>query len=227
MKLKLAFLAIIFLSCLTSCNKKIIAPIAFEQISATHKIIAIIPADVILELRPNDKTATTTEKLALMKQLTARYIQEKMYSALLKKSKKNKYSVAIQNINSTDSLLANANLKYATFITKSSTELAQILGVDAVLLSEVKMTKPMSDIADFAVNMGVGQISNIIGAPILPTMISNIIKVNVTIKDATKGDTIWQNNFIRKSSNETSSDAMFKSICKKIAFSFPYKAKNN
>ncbi|MEP6701306.1 MAG: hypothetical protein ABJA85_08315, partial [Bacteroidota bacterium] len=60
-----------------SCGPKIYKASEFDAALARHKTVAILPADVITRLRPNESKKVSAEQLANMNEKTGYAIQDK------------------------------------------------------------------------------------------------------------------------------------------------------
>ena len=128
---------------LAACGPTIYKAQDFATSTANHKIVALLPADVTIQLRPNERKKTTPEQLRETERKTGETIQDKMYSWFLKRSGKFKYTVTFQDVSRTNALLSQAGITYETINTKTKDELAKLLGVDAVISTKASMQKPM------------------------------------------------------------------------------------
>ena len=132
---------LIFTLFLGGCAPVIYKAKDFSSITATHKTVAILPADVIIQLRPKEMKNTSAEQMIRLEEQTGRSIQDKMYTWFLKRSNKFKYTVSFQDISRTNALLLQAGLDYDHIKTKTKDELAKLLEVDAVISTKAIMEK--------------------------------------------------------------------------------------
>jgi len=70
----------------TSCGPKIYKSTEFDDVATKHKLVAILPADVTISLRPNQSKKLTPGDLEKNREETAYAIQEKMYSWFIRRS---------------------------------------------------------------------------------------------------------------------------------------------
>lgn len=82
--------------------------------------------------------------------------QEKIYAWLLRRGQQRGYTVAFQDVRQTDARLRESGIPMDQLRTRTPQELARILGVDAVLTTSVRTSKPMSDGAAVAVGLIAG-----------------------------------------------------------------------
>src|SRR5215813_9673176 len=107
---KIRLLSILFAVFLVSCGPRIYKSPEFDTTSFKYKTVAILPADVTTQLRPNESKKLTAEQIEDLTQKTGYDIQDKMYSWLLRRSEKDHYSVSFQDITRTNALLKQANI---------------------------------------------------------------------------------------------------------------------
>jgi hypothetical protein len=186
----------------------------FSSKTATHKTVAILPADVLIQLRPKEMKNTTAEQILRLEEQTGKTIQDKMYTWFLKRSDKYKYTVSFQDISRTNALLLQAGLDYDHIHTKTKDELARILEVDAVISTKATMEKPMSEGAAIAVGLLIGSWGN-----------TNQVQTAISINDAIKGELIWKYDYFASGSVGSSPERLVNDLMRNASRKFPYNAK--
>ena len=151
--MKLNFLLALICLFAAGCGPKIYKSQNFSEALARHKTVAILPAEVTIQLRPNEAKKVTADQLNDMANKTAYDIQDKMYGWFLRRGDKFHYTVTFQDVNKTNGKLKDAGIKYEDLRTKDRAELAKILGVDAVMQGKTVSEKPMSEGAAVAVGV--------------------------------------------------------------------------
>ncbi len=199
---------------LVSCGPKIYTSSNFSAALAKHKTVAILPAEVNMQLRPNQTKNTTQAQLDEMAMKTGYDIQEKMYSWFLRRGDKYKYTVSFQDVTRTNSLLKDAGITYQDLKSTDRVKLAKILGVDAVLQDRATMEKPMSDGAAIAVGILVGAWGN-----------TNKVETTINIHDGTTGDLLWKYDYEASGSVGSSSAKLVDALMRNASKKFPYSAK--
>src|SRR5690606_10555363 len=198
---------------LMSCGPKIYKSSAFNAALAKHKKVAILPADVTIQLRPNQAKSTTPEQMEEMTMKTGFDIQDKMYSWFLRRSNKLDYTVTFQDVNRTNALLKDANISYSDLATVDRAELAKILGVDAVLQNRSRMEKPMSEGAAVAVGLLIGAWGN-----------TNKVETTINIHDGNSGDLLWKYDYEASGSVGSSTTKLVDALMKNASKKFPYRS---
>ena len=211
-KLLLPFLCSIMILC--SCGPTIYKAQDFKSVTANHKTVAILPANVSIQLRPNEMKNTTAQQLLDMEQKTGESIQDKMYTWFLKRSGKFKYTVTFQDISKTNAILIKNGITYQNLKEKTKDEIAKILGVDAVISTKASMKKPMSDGAAVAVGLLVGAWGS-----------TNNVETAITINEATKGDLVWKYDYTASGSVGSNTDNLVEALMRNASKRFPYNNK--
>ena len=197
-----------------SCGPKIYKSSEFDSALAKHKTVAILPAEVTTKLRPNEAKKITPEQLADINQKTGFDIQDKMYSWFLRRSDKFAYTVSFQDVTRTNALLKQAGITYETLASKDRTELAQLLGVDAVLQNRSSMDKPMSEGAAIAVGVIFGAWGS-----------TNSVQTTINIHDGKSGNLLWKYDYQASGSVGSSTDRLVNALMRNASKKFPYSVK--
>ena len=130
----------------------------------SHKTIAIIPFEVRFDLRNKNQHKFTEQELAGVRHFMALGLQQYLHNWLKNYSRKKPFTASIQNIDITDSILTENKISYAILYNMPRTELAKMLGVDAVLTPNVIFAQPNSEAASLlaiplgAVSLGSGSV---------------------------------------------------------------------
>lgn len=196
------------------CGPTIYKAQDFDSRTATHKLVAILPAEVSILLRPNEMKKTSIGELQQSEENTGLSIQDKMYSWFLKRSGKFKYTVAFQDISKTNALLLKNGIKYADMRSKTKEEIAKLLGVDAVISSRASMKKPMSDGAAVALGLLIGTWGS-----------TNNVQTSISINEATKGDLVWKYDYTAAGSIGSNTDNLVNALMRNASKKFPYNDK--
>lgn len=194
-----------------SCAPTIYQAPDFDKVTRRHKTVAILPSAVSINLRPNQAKIITPEQLKEEEKNTGYNIQNSMYAWFLKRSDKYNFTVRFQDITKTNNLVKEAGIEYKDIVSKDRTELAKLLGVDAVLQNHTFMDKPMSEGAALAL----GAIIGFWGT-------TNQIRTDIEIHDAITGDLLWKYNYQASGSIGSSSDQLVSILMRNSSRRFPY-----
>jgi hypothetical protein len=212
----LSLSAVLFLVLLCSaCGPSIYLAQDFRSYAPKHKVVAILPASVTISQRPNQARNTTPEQMRTMQQQSALDFQQRIYAWLLRRQSQQRYTVEFQDVAQTNSLLRKANLTDDDMRTHSPKELADMLGVDAVLTTDVHTSKPMSDGAAVAVGLLVGAW----GA-------TNQANITVNIHEGSGGKLLWKYDYLASGSVFSSPENMVNALMRNASKKFPYTPKS-
>ena len=198
----------------SSCGPTIYKADQFSTVAAKHKTVAILPSDVNISLRPNEAKKTTPEQLAKNEENTGYAMQDKLYGWFLKRQNKFHYTVAFQDVTETNARLKKAGISFGDLRTKSRKELAELLGVDAVISSNVRMDKPMSDGAALAV----GAVFGVWGS-------TNKANTTINIHEGSTGNLMWKYQYQAEGSVGSSPDNLVDALMRNASRNFPYNGK--
>lgn len=183
----------------------------FRAYSPKHKMVAILPAAVSMQLRPNQARNMTPEQLHDMERQSGVDYQDKIYAWLLRRSQQRGYTVAFQDVAQTNVILRQNGMTYADLRNRAPQEIAQLLGVDAVLTTSVRTTKPMSDGAAVAVGLLVGAW----GA-------TNQANITVNIYEHDAGKLLWKYDYVAAGTVFNSTESVVDALMRNASKKFPY-----
>jgi hypothetical protein len=146
------FIVLLLGGCYTSINTTGEAKARFQN----HKTIAILPFEVRFDLRSKNQKQFTEQELAEVRHFMATGLQKHLYHWLISYSRNKPFSVNIQHIEITDSILSERKIRFMDLYNMSRVELAKMLGVDAVLTPNVIFAQPHSEGASVAFMIGLG-----------------------------------------------------------------------
>ncbi|UOQ65407.1 hypothetical protein MUN86_17900 [Hymenobacter volaticus] len=187
----------------------------FRSYAPKHKTVAILPAFVTMQLRPNQAKNTTPEQQREMENKSGMDFQEKIYAWLLRRSQQRGYTVQFQDVMQTNARLRESQIPVAELRSRTPQELAKILGVDAVLTTSVRTSKPMSDGAAVAV----GLIAGAWGA-------TNQANITVNIHESDAGKLLWKYDYVAAGSVFSSSETVVDALMRNASKKFPYTPKS-
>lgn len=200
--------------CLVGCGPSIYKTSNFDTIAQTHKTVAILPAQVIIQLRPAEMKRTTPEQLAKNEAATGYAMQEKLYGWFLRRSDKFGYTVAFQDVSQTNALLEKAGFNYDGLFTKSKSELASLLGVDAVITTSLRTDKPMNQ----GVALAVGLVFGAWGT-------TNKAYTTINIHEGKNSGLMWKYDYEAAGSVGSSPESLVNALMRNASRKFPYNNK--
>jgi|SRR5436190_9844625 len=198
---------------IAGCGPKIYTSSNFSSALSRHKTVAILPAEVTIQLRPNESKKLTAEQLMDLQNKTAYDIQDKMYGWFLRRGDKFHYTVTFQDINKTNAKLKDAGIAYDDLKSKDRADLAKILGVDAVMQGKTVSEKPMSEGAAVAVGVLFGAWGN-----------TNKVQTAINIHDGKSGELLWKYDYEAAGSVGSSTTRLVDALMRNATKKFPYSA---
>ncbi|MFY7671291.1 hypothetical protein ACOSP6_09435 [Tenacibaculum sp. MEBiC06402] len=187
----------------------------FDEIAKDHKKIAILPFRAQVELRKKQMEKMTTEDLHKLELAEGKSIQTAMYSWFLKRKKRGKLkTIEVQDPNRTTALLRKKGITQENLIDFTPEELAQILGVDAIISGDYKTNKPMSEGASVALGLLIGFWGT-----------TNAATVNMSVHNAKDGVLLWNYNKKVRGSLGSSPDDLINKLMRKASRRLSYTKK--
>jgi hypothetical protein len=148
----------------------------FEEYAKTHETIAILPFSTSITLRPKEMKLISTSQIDKMEQDEGISVQNAMYSWFLKRDKKGSSTVTFQDPITTNTNLEKSGVTSENLEEYTPDELADILGVDAIIMGTFETSKPTSEVTNVAMNL----LTGVNGA-------SNRAVLNMSLYDANEG----------------------------------------
>jgi hypothetical protein len=220
----------IFIIVFASCSShKYYTSSSFEQQTAHHKIIAILPAEMIFT-GPQPKNLSP-EDIANIEETESRGFQNSLYNSILRHANTKKYftSVNVQDIGTTQKLLEESGISIRDSWKEDDKKLAKILGVDAVVRMRIQKKRYMSDLASMGIDMG-RQILYQTGAATklpLPYISNKTNDIQASCNVVSNNQTLWNDNYQRGADYNSPSEEVINEITNNFGKHFPYKKRNS
>ena len=211
MKKLLIFTITIFFNNLIFGQTNLFEHPEFDKIAKSHKIIGIISFKTSIELRPKQMKDITPKQLQKMEKSEGKSIQSAMYSWFLKRKKRGKLSIAVQNPAKTNAKLKKAGITYENYETFTPEELAKILEVDSIIMGTFATNKPMSEGASVALGLLIGFWG-----------VTNSATINLSIYNASDGQLLINYNKKVKGSIGSDNNSLINVIMRKASRRIAY-----
>src|SRR5690606_5123157 len=206
--LSLIFLALVYVS---SAQTHLYENPDFDRLTTSHEMIAILPFKASVTLRPKQMKDITPEQLQKMEESEGLSIQSAMHSWFLKRDKQKKLKIKVQDPNTTNALLRRNNITPEYIADYTPDELAEILGVDAVIMGTFETNKPMSEGASVALGMLVGFYGT-----------TNKAIINLSIYNAEQGELLVNYNKAASGSFGSSTEDLINILMRKASRRISY-----
>jgi hypothetical protein len=220
MKKNILFGITIVFIVVASCRRNHIPSMAEDKM-AGHRIIAILPAEIIYTgSKPKNVTETDITK---MEESESKMFQQFLHDNILRDGNTTQYTltVSVQNYINTLALLTDNKISIRDSWYKTDEELVKLLNVDAVVRMKVQLKRYMSDKASMGIDYG----RQIVGAVLkkniyIPSKTNDVI---ASCSLVSKGETLWNKNYRREADWDTPADYVVNNITRNFAYYIPYK----
>ena len=198
---------VIFFICyliINSCVSPISKSDDYKKIAESHKIVAILPTNAILEI----KNVTDVNKIREQEKIESKSFQKNIFNWLEKRKKLNLVEINIQDVEETNRILKENGIE--SVIGKSYKEIANILNVDAVMVSKVTMAKPLTNSEAFFSSLATGFVFD-----------SKVNSGDISIYDKNSSKVFWNLNHIF-TGTFSSNEKLTNDFLRIVVRSFPY-----
>jgi hypothetical protein len=221
-----AFLLVLLLAGFSSSCHRYYTSSSFDQKTAKHKTIAVLPAEMIFTgTRPQNMNDEDVRKV---EEIESKAFQQSMHDAVLRQGNVRKYSLAIdlQHYSNTLQILNDNGISLRDSWRKSDEELAKILNVDAVVRLKIQKNRYMSDLASLGIDVGRRIIDIVAPTPtgiFIPNRTNDII---TSCSIVSRSETLWNDNYRRGSDWNTPANQVIENITNNYGKHFPYRKKS-
>ncbi len=204
---KMLLTALLLVTSMAFGQKNIYLSNRFDQLSRDHQVLAILPFFTHLDLGEQ----LPAGELRRLEQKEGYAVQDALETYFGRGRKKKKFTVAFQNSEDTNALLAKNDISFENVDRFTIRELADILKVDGIISGNLDMNILLSDgvPADFSF------LDYLLGD-------ADYGRIGIKISDGNTGKLLWkyEQEITRKSGKNT--DDLIDKMMKKAARKFPY-----
>ncbi|MFL5773331.1 MAG: hypothetical protein ACJ75F_09250 [Flavisolibacter sp.] len=197
---------------------------SFEQQTRTHKIIAILPAEMIFTGVPPKNI--TPDQIAKIEETESTTFQNSLFNGILNHANSKKYTtyISVQDISTTLKLLQENNIGVRQSWKEDDKKLANLLGVDAVVRMRIQKKRYMSDLASMGIDMGTQVLSTISGGRLpVPYVSSKTNDLYASCNVISDGRTLWNDSYRGSTDYNSSSEDLVNNITDLFGRHFPYR----
>lgn len=199
----------------------------FADLTRSHRVVAIIPFDVVFTGRYPQ--GMTDEEIAEALGVEAMDFQLSFYQSVYNSArrKRDALTVNIQDIRKTNSLLREAGYDPANAYQQDAQELAQILDVDAVLRGTIEKNRLMPDGFSVGIDIATTVLGGALGnaAALAPTL-SKRVRASYDIIDRWTGTVLWSLTTNDEADWQQSTPDLMNEINLGAAKRFPYRERD-
>lgn len=223
----LIYTTLVFTLILFSCSNKYYTASNFSEKTENHKVVAILPAEVTFSGKQPKNLSP--EDIAQAEEKESIDFQWALMNSILDHANTRKYitTVNFQDIHKTQKLLEENNISVRDSWKKDDEELAELLGVDAVIRMNIRKQRYMSDEASYGVGVA-KQIAYKTGigskAPV-PNSVGKTYDIYATCNLISENQTLWNDNYKRSTDYEVQPNVVVEWITNSFGENFPYKQK--
>lgn len=218
-------LLLLVFTALFSCSRKYYATSYFDQQTSHHRVIAVLPAEMVFTgVQPKNLAPETIKQI---EEQESRDFQVALYNSILQYANSRRYytTVNVQDFATTQRLLSDSNISVRDAWSRSDQELTTILGVDAVVRMRIQKKRYMSDMASYGVDIAkqIGYETGVLKRIPIPTSLGKTNDIYATCALVSKGQTLWNNNYKAASDWNNPAHEIIENITDNFGRNFPYK----
>lgn len=188
-------------------QKNIYESARFDDLSAEHEVLAILPFLTRLDLKNN----ISENELKSLEEKEGIAVQDALETYFSKRKKKKKFSVDFQNVKNTNAILAQNNITYDNIDVYTVKQLSEILDVDGIISGNLDLNILLSK----GVSTDFKLMDYFSGD-------ANYGRIGIKISDAISGKLLWKyEKEINKKSGKNTEDLIDR-MMKLATRKFPY-----
>lgn len=225
MKKIVPFLFFIAIAAASSCSRKYYTSSFFDQQTAGHKLIAVLPSEIVLTGKKPEQL--TEDQIARIEEDESRAFQMALYSNILQHADTRRYFmfVGVQDISTTMAVLEQNNISLRDSWKLDDKKLAALLGVDAVVRMQIRKKRYMSDYASYGVSIARDVISHTpLGTKLpIPRSLGTTEDIYAYCSVVSNSVTLWNHNYKAAADWDNPANVIIENITENFGKEFPYK----
>ena len=224
------FFIVLFFLTVTGCGPPYYIIHNFETVTADHQMIAVLPFEMVyIGKQPKNLTDEDREALEAIESVA---FQTSFYNEILRSTKSGRkpIRVEVQDYSRTVRLLEEPGISIQQSWYERCENLADILGVDAVVGARITKTRYMSDLASFGIDKAnevlviLAELNEWRWLPQGdPT--SKEVEATYSLLGKDRGEVLWSFIFRQAADWSMQSNAIIDNINRQGAKKFPYRKK--
>jgi hypothetical protein len=216
---------VLFAMAVSCSSHKYYTNSTFEQQTARHRIIAVLPAQMIFTgTQPKNLTA---DAIARIEENESRAFQNSLYDGILRNANTKKYysTINVQDISTTEKLLEENGISIRQSWTEDDKKLSQLLGVDAIVRMRIQKKRYMSDLASMGIDMGKQVLYQIgaVGKIPIPYVSNKTNDIYASCNLVSNNQTLWNDNYKGATDYSVPSEQVIDEITDNFGRHFPYR----
>lgn len=225
MKKAIPFILVIVLAISTSCSHKYYTNSFFEQQTANHKVIAVLPSEIVFTGKQPKEL--TPEQIAKVEEEESKAFQMSLYGSIMRYANTNKTYmwVGVQDVAKTINTLEENKITIRDSWKMDDKKLASMLGVDAIVRMQITQKRYMSDYASYGVTIGRNVIHETpLGNKLpIPSSLGKTEDIYAYCSVVSNSVTLWNNSYKGAADWNNPSNEIIENITGAFGRNFPYK----
>lgn len=208
-----------------SCGRERFKTYSYENFADQHQTLAILPVATFTSGRiPRE---VSDEQIAQIEEIESLAFQIELYHQLTRRSGRNLNDITIdfQHVNETNNLLEEAGIDLRTSWKTPPKVLAEILGVDAVVVTNVEKEQYLTELESFGLSV-VNTIAWVFSDgwwPLYGQNRTSDVLVYCSILDGQTGTPVWSTNRTCPTRWNRPHNEVVRSITRTLSRRFPYR----
>lgn len=224
MKFNLFTLALtIFTFTAFSCTPRYYSTAAYDDYAQQHQLIAVLPSQTITTGRiPAD---WTEEDRKLFEENESYAFQVAVFDEIAQRSGRagNEVDINLQHYTETNAKLADAGITMRDSWDMPPTELATLLGVDAVVRTSIRKNMYLTDLESFGVTAAQVLLGGVTALPwLIPNRTSDVF-LSASVLDGRTGVVVWNTDMQVETDFNNPHAEIVRRLARVLARRFPYR----
>jgi len=220
----LTFSLCVFL--LSACSTNRFVSSNFDETTKTHQKIAVVP--VKMTFTGNIPDNLSDADVIAIEEAESLEFQKSVRTGIQRSTRRGRkpLSVELQSTRQTNAILEEAGISIRESWTMDPSELAEILGVDAVVSTNIAKERFLSREASYAIGTGIQilrGIGGLEGVP-APRSVTKTYEINVDVAaiDGKSGETLYANRDVVAINWSCTSEQAIEKVNRRLTRRFPY-----
>lgn len=207
-----------------SCTPKYYETAAYETYAEQHQTIAILPSQTITTGRiPEEMTSEMIQQIEENESLA---FQIAVFDEVAQRSgsRDGEILINLQHYTETNAKLKAAGIGFRESWTMSPTELADALGVDAVVRTSIRKDMFLTELESFGLSMARSAIAIFSGDSFwfIPTKTSDVF-LSASVLDSESAITVWNTDKVVQTDWNDRHSVIVRRLARVMARRFPYR----
>ena len=212
----------------TACTAIVYRSPALVEGAAQHQSVAVLPFEMLLTGK--QPAGLTPEQLVEIEEYESVGFQTSLYYALLDRAdagRRHRIYIQLQGVETTNAILEENGISIRDSWLMDPRDLAEVLGVDAVVRTQVEKTRYLSYGASFGIDLGAAIVDEATDGKLgwlLPwgPVKTHDIWADASMLDGANGDLLWKVAVHREADWTRPANDVIAGVTRKLARKFPY-----